>query len=145
MLNKVQLLGNLGSDPEVRFTANGTPVANLQIATNERWTDQQGQKQESVEWHHVVVWGKMAEACGKYLSKGRQVFLEGKIKTRKWQDREGADRFTTEIHTRNIVFLGGPRKAQTETAIDESVVPEATEPSVSQDARLLLNSDNLPF
>ena len=106
-VNKVILIGNLGGDPEVRYTANGNAVANFRIATNESWTDKQGQKQERTEWHRIVCWGKLAELAGEYLHKGRQVYIEGKLQTRQWDDREGNKRYTTEIVTREMTFLGG--------------------------------------
>lgn len=106
-VNKVILIGNLGADPEVRYTPSGQPVANFRIATSETWVDKQGQKQERTEWHRIVAWGKLAELCGEYLSKGRQVFVEGKLQTRQWEDRDGNKRFTTEIQAREITFLGG--------------------------------------
>ena len=87
-LNKVLLMGNLGRDPEVRFTAGGTSVANFSIATNESWKDKNGQLQEKTEWHRIVVWGKLAELCGEYLKKGRQAFIEGRLQTREWTDKE---------------------------------------------------------
>ncbi len=108
-VNKVILIGNLGGDPELRYTPSGQPVANLRLATSESWVDKQGQKQERTEWHRVVVWGKLAELCGQYLSKGRQVFVEGKLQTRQWDDRDGNKRYTTEIQAREITFLGGGR------------------------------------
>ncbi len=104
-LNKVMLIGNLGSDPEVRYTQGGAAVANFNIATNEKWTDKQGQPQERTEWHKIVVWGRVAENCGKYLSKGRQVYIEGSIQTRDWEDKDGNKRYTTEINARNVQFL----------------------------------------
>ena len=107
-LNKVFLLGRLGNDPEVRYTTNGGAVANFNLATNESWVDKAGQKQERTEWHRVVVWGKLGELCGQYLSKGRQAFLEGKLQTREWTDKEGGKRYTTEIVAANVQFLGGP-------------------------------------
>jgi single-strand DNA-binding protein len=106
-VNKVILVGNLGANPEMRFTQGGQAVANLRIATTERWTDKNGQKQEATEWHRVVVWGKQAEIVGKYLTKGRQVFIEGGIRTRQWQDQQGQKRYTTEIVARNVQMLGG--------------------------------------
>ena len=106
-VNRVILIGNLGKDPEVRFTPSGQPVANFTIATNESWTDKQGQKQERTEWHRIVVWGKMAELCGQYLSKGRQCFIEGKLQTREWTDKEGKKNYTTEVVAQNVQFLGG--------------------------------------
>jgi len=107
VVNKVILVGNLGKDPEVRFTPNGKALAKFSVATSERWTDQQGQKQERTEWHNVVVWGKQAETCGQYLSKGRQVFVEGSIRTRNYDDKDGNKKYITEIVARDVRFLGG--------------------------------------
>ena len=106
-VNKVFLLGNLGADPELKHLPSGDPVCELRLATNEAYTDKQGEKHERVEWHRVVVWGKMAEACGQYLAKGRQVFVEGKIQTRQWEDRDGNKRYMTEIRASAVQFLGG--------------------------------------
>jgi single-strand DNA-binding protein len=111
-LNKVMLIGRLGTDPELRFTQGGAAVANFRVATNERWTDRDGQAQERTEWHRVVVWGRQAENCEKYLSKGRQVFIEGSLQTREWEDRDGNQRYTTEVKALNVVFLqGGDRNS----------------------------------
>ena len=97
-ITKVILVGNLGQDPEIRYTADGRPIANFSIATSESWKDKNsGEKREKTEWHRVVVFGKLAEICGEYLSKGRQVYIEGKLQTRKWQGQDGQDRYTTEI------------------------------------------------
>lgn len=106
-VNKVILIGNLGSDPEVRFTPSGQAVANFRIATNESWTDKSGQKQDRTEWHRIVVWGKLGELCGEYLAKGRQCFVEGRLQTREWADKEGKKNYTTEVVATNVVFLGG--------------------------------------
>ena len=106
-VNKVILVGNLGANPEMRFTQGGQAVANLRIATTERWTDKSGQKQEATEWHRVVVWGKQAEICGQYLTKGRQVYIEGRIRTRQWQDQQGQKRYSTEIVAQTMQMLGG--------------------------------------
>ncbi len=107
-INKVILVGNLGQDPEVRYTANGAAVANISIATSEQWTDKQsGQKQERTEWHRVVLFGRLGEIAGEYLKKGSQVYLEGKLQTRKWQDQNGQDRYTTEIVANEMQMLGG--------------------------------------
>ena len=97
-VNKAIIVGNLGQDPDVRYTSSGKAVANLSIATSESWKDQSGQQQESTEWHRVVIFGKLAEIAGQYLSTGSQLYIEGKIKTRKWQDQSGQDKWTTEIH-----------------------------------------------
>ena len=106
-LNKVILIGNLGRDPEVRYTQGGGAVANLNLATNEVWNDKNGQRQERTEWHRVVVWGKRAEICSKYLSKGRQVYVEGRIQTRSWEDKDGNKRYITEVIAADVQFLGG--------------------------------------
>jgi single-strand DNA-binding protein len=105
-VNKVMLIGRLGTQPEVRFTPSGAAVANFTLATNESWNDKNGQKQEKTEWHRIVVWGKLAQLCGEYLSKGRQVFVEGKLQTRQWQDKEGQTKYTTEIIATTVQFLG---------------------------------------
>lgn len=107
MVNKVILVGNLGRDPELRFTPSGRPVAKFSVATSERWVDQDNQRQERTEWHNVVVWGKQAEACGQYLSKGRQVYVEGSIRSRSYDDKDGNKRYVTEIIARDVRFLGG--------------------------------------
>lgn len=96
-LNKVQLIGNVGRDPEIRSTKDGSPIANMSIATSDTWKDKQGQKQEKTEWHRVVVFGKLAEIIQKYVNKGDKLFLEGKLQTKKWTDKNGQDRYTTEI------------------------------------------------
>lgn len=97
-VNKVILVGNLGRDPEVRFTKSGTAVASFSIATSETWKDKQsGEKMEKTEWHRIVAWGKLGEICGEYLNKGKQVFIEGRLQTREWDDKEGNKRSTTEI------------------------------------------------
>ncbi|GIU23676.1 MULTISPECIES: single-stranded DNA-binding protein [unclassified Shewanella] len=102
-VNKVILVGNLGQDPEVRYMPNGNAVANITVATSESWKDQQGQQQERTEWHRVVMFGKLAEITGEYLRKGSQVYLEGKLQTRKWKDQSGQDRYSTEV----VVDQGG--------------------------------------
>ena len=104
-LNKVLLIGRLGQDPKLNYLQNGTPVASLSLATDESYKDKNGNKVERTEWHRVVVWGKQAEFCANYLSKGRLVFVEGKLQTRKWQDRQGQDRYTTEIVAARIQAL----------------------------------------
>lgn len=105
MLNKVLLIGNLGADPELRYTPGGTQVATFSIATSERWKGQDGKAQEATEWHRIVAWGKLAEICGQYLRKGSRIYLEGKLQTRKWQDREGTERFITEVVARDMKML----------------------------------------
>ena len=105
-INKVILIGNLGKDPEVRYTASGSAVANFSLATNERWKDKQsGNMEERTEWHKVVAWGKQAELCKEYLSKGRTIYLEGRLQTRQWDDKDGNKRYTTEVVAQTIQFL----------------------------------------
>ena len=110
-VNKAIVIGNLGKDPEVRFTPGGQAVANFSVATNESWKDKNGQAQERTEWHRIVVWGKLAELCGEYLKKGRSAYVEGRLQTREWTDKENRRQFTTEVVAQNVVFLGGGRGA----------------------------------
>jgi len=110
MINKVILIGNLGADPEIRYTQSGTPVVNFRVATTERWKGQDGQQQEQTEWHNVVAWRRLAEICSEFLSKGSKVYIEGKLQTRKWQDQNGNDRYTTEIVAKDMQMLS-PRGA----------------------------------
>jgi single-strand DNA-binding protein len=105
MLNKVMLIGNLGKDPELRYTASGQAVCDFNVATSETFTDREGQRQERTEWHRIVVWGKQAETCKRYLSKGRKVFVEGRLQTREWEDKGGGKRYTTEVVAQNVRFL----------------------------------------
>ncbi len=106
-VNKVILIGNLGADPELRYTPGGQAVCDLRLATNESWMDKQGQKQERTEWHRVVMWGKPAEVCKQYLTKGQKVYIEGRLQTRSWDDKEGHKRYSTEIIGTDFMFLGG--------------------------------------
>lgn len=106
-VNKVILIGRLGQNPELRFTPSGAAVANFTLATNESWNDKAGQKQERTEWHRIVVWGKLAELCNQYLAKGRQAYIEGRLQTRQWQDKDNQTRYTTEVHANTVQFLGG--------------------------------------
>jgi single-strand DNA-binding protein len=107
MLNKVMLIGNLGADPETRFTQDGTCVCNLRLATTEKFKSRAGEQQERTEWHRVVLWGRLGEIANQYLKKGARVYIEGKIETRKWQDRDGNDKYTTEIRANEMKMLGG--------------------------------------
>jgi single-strand DNA-binding protein len=143
MKNSVNIMGNLGADPEVRYTQSGTAVCNMRIATNERWTDKEGQKQERTEWHRVVVWGKSAENCGKYLAKGRLVDITGKLQTRQWDDRDGNKRYTTEIVANNVTFLG-TGKQQSQNRETEAQLPlEGVDPSVSAEAEQVFNNQEV--
>jgi len=139
-VNKVILIGNLGRDPEVRFTANGRAVANFSIATTERWVDTNGEKQERTEWHNIVVWGKQGETCAQYLAKGRQVYIEGSIRNRSYDDKSGNKRYITEIIAQRVRFLGGGGGAR--------LAPEAEgqaqeEPSASGESPPI--DDDIPF
>jgi single-strand DNA-binding protein len=105
-INKVILIGNLGADPELRYTPSGTAVCNFRIATNESYKDREGNQVEKTEWHNVVAWERLAEICGEYLKKGRQVYIEGALQTRQWEDQEGNTRYTTEVKAREMQMLG---------------------------------------
>jgi single-strand DNA-binding protein len=106
-VNKAILVGNLGRDAEMRFTAGGTPVATVSLATTEKWKDREGQAKEDTQWHRIVIWGKTAESLHEYLTKGKQIYVEGRIQTREWTDKEGKPAKTTEIRADRIVLLGG--------------------------------------
>ncbi len=106
-VNKVILIGHLGKDPEVRYMPNGEAVANVSIATSENWKDKSGEKQERTEWHNLVFYKRLAEIVGEYLKKGSQIYVEGRLQTRKWQTKEGQDRYTTEIIVNEMNMLGG--------------------------------------
>ena len=119
-LNRVTLIGHLGVDPELRYTATGTAVVNFRIATSESWRDIDGKRQDRTEWHRIVVWGKPAEACGEFLRKGRCVCVEGRLQTRTWTDRDGQARYTTEIVASHVTFLGA---SQAQPTADERQRP----------------------
>ncbi|HKB75128.1 MAG TPA: single-stranded DNA-binding protein [Myxococcales bacterium] len=147
-VNKVILVGNLGKDPEVRYTPGGQAVANFTIATNENWTDKSGQKQERTEWHRIVVWGKQAELCGEYLSKGRQVYLEGRLQTREWTNKEGAKQYTTEVVANQVVFLSGGERGQGRGASRGTAAPEefgSPPPAMDEGASPKAAEDDIPF
>ena len=107
-INKVILVGNLGADPELRYTGSGTAVCNFNVATNESYKDRDGNMVEKTEWHRVVAWDRLAEICSEYLKKGRQVYIEGSLQTRQWEDQDGNTKYTTEIKAREMQMLGGP-------------------------------------
>ena len=131
MINKVILIGSLGADPEVRYAQSGTAVANFRIATTESWRKADGEREELTEWHRIVAFGKLAEICGQYLSKGMRVYIEGRLQTRKWEDRDGNQRFTTEIVAREMKMLsprsGGGGQSQ---GPEEPPFPEPMEDDV---------------
>ncbi len=136
-INKVILIGNLGRDPEVKYTQSGTAVANLSVATNEVWTDKAGQKQERTEWHRVVVWGKQAQIVAEHLSKGKQVFVEGSLQTRSWDDREGNKRYTTEVRAVRVLMLGRPEGSRLE--------PEAAASEAGPEMPTEMGDEEVPF
>jgi len=143
-VNKVILVGNLGKDPEIRYMPNGNAVANLTLATTESWKDKQtGDQQEKTEWHRIVMFRRLAEIAGEYLKKGSQVYIEGKIRTRQWQDQQGQKRFTTEIVAQNMVMLG--RAGERAEGFEEPVpVPGDDFAGGGGDADAQ-NEDDLPF
>lgn len=122
-INKVILIGNLGADPETRYTASNDAVTNIRIATTETWKDKNGDKQERTEWHTVVFFGKLAEIAGEYLKKGRQVYVEGSLRTRKWQDKSGQDRYTTEIVASDMKMLGSRGAGTSFEVVDRESEP----------------------
>jgi len=142
VVNRVFLVGNLGKDPEVRFTPNGKALAKFPVATKEVWNDQDGNRQERTEWHNIVVWGKQAETCGQYLAKGRQVFIEGSIRSRQYDDKDGNKRYITEIVAQNVRFLGGGGGAGGRASQDAGMsvpVGQDVSPSAPTD------DDDIPF
>jgi single-strand DNA-binding protein len=116
-LNRVLIMGNLGRDPELRYTQNQMAVCSLTVATTDYRTGQDGQRQELTEWHRIVVWGKQAENCSKYLAKGRSVMVEGRLTTRSWEDKQGQKRYTTEIVAQNVQFIGGGQQRTSESRV----------------------------
>jgi single-strand DNA-binding protein len=125
MINKAILVGRLGRDPEVRYTPDGIMVVTLNVATDEQWKDKDGKKVQKTEWHKVVAFKKLAEICGKYLAKGQMVYLEGKIQTRSWDDKDGGKRYSTEIIASNMQMLGGPKTSQeTSQGTSQEAFPE---------------------
>jgi len=135
-VNRVILVGNLGRDPELRYTKDGQGVANFTLATNERWRDKQGGTQERTEWHRIVVWGKQAENCAQYLQKGRSVYVEGRLQTRDWEDKEGNKRQSTEVVAQTVQFLGGRGEGAPRGAAEP---PPQSGPGPAQDG------EDIPF
>lgn len=139
-LNKVQVIGGLGKDPETRYTNDSKPICNLSLATSETWKDKTGQKQEKTEWHRVVVFGKIAETVEKYLKKGSRVYFEGKLQTRKWKDSSGQDRYSTEI----VVDMGG-RMIMLDGKESDSCTPAKATPAPAQETTSAPFDDDAPF
>ena len=131
-VNKVILVGRLGKDPETRYMANGEAVTNATLATSENWKDKNGEKQEKTEWHNLVFYRRLAEIAGEYLKKGSQIYVEGKIQTRKWQTKEGQDRYTTEIIVNEMTMLGG--KSDRSSSFEVVDKPAAASPSAPAEA-----------
>jgi len=143
-VNKVILVGNLGRDPEVRYMPSGNAVANVTLATTESWKDKQtGEKQERTEWHNVVFYSRLAEIAGEYLKKGSQVYVEGSLRTRKWQDKNGNDRYTTEIIASDMQMLGGRGGSAGYGAADAA--PPTTEPAPAAAGAAGDFDDDIPF
>ena len=145
-VNKVILVGNLGRDPEVRFTKSGTPVASFSLATSEKWTGKDGNKEEKTEWHRIIAWGKLGEICGEYLSKGKQVYIEGRLQTREWEDNDGNKRQTTEIVANNMTMLGQLNSQGSDRSSSSSSGPPASSgvPN-SVSGREDFEDDDIPF
>ena len=139
-INKVILVGNLGADPETRYMPNGDAVANIRLATTESWKDKDsGEKKEITEWHRVVFYRKLAEIVGQYLKKGSSVYVEGRIRTRKWQDKEGQDRYTTEIEANEMQMLGGKQSGESAPSQPQRNAQGATKASIGD------MDDEIPF
>ena len=142
MINKVILVGRLGRDPELRYTPSGTAVANFSLATDERWSSN-GETQSRTEWHNIVVWSKLAEICNQYLTKGRLVFIEGRLQTRDWEDKDGNKRRTTEIVATDMKMLGGRRE---DAPVGQTVAAETESGSESSnDMEVGITDDDIPF
>jgi single-strand DNA-binding protein len=141
-VNKVILVGNLGRDAELRYTPGGAAVATINMATTEVWNDKAGQRQEKTEWHRVILWGKSAESLSEYLTKGKQIYVEGRLQTRQWDDKDGNKRYTTEIRGDRVVLLGGGGGRGSsmdrggDAAMGHAPAPEPSEP---------LTEDDIPF
>lgn len=159
-VNKVILIGNLGADPEIRYTASGTAVANLRLATSEAWKDKQsGDMQERTEWHRLVVFGRTAEVAGEYLKKGGKIYIEGRLRTNKWQGQDGQDRYTTEVVVNEMQMLdsrgggtanyGGPSQGGPRQQPPQSAPPSAPQQQYSQDSAIDQSfddmDDDIPF
>ncbi len=138
-VNKVILIGNLGRDPEVRYTPSGVAVANFSIATSEEWKDKDsGQKQERTEWHRIVAWRRLGEICGEYLHKGSQVYIEGKLQTRSWEDRDGNKRYTTEVYAISMQMLGSANRGGARST-------EQEDPGYPVEEPITVPEDDIPF
>ncbi len=144
-VNKAILVGNLGKDPDVRYSPDGSAITNITLATTENWKDKSGEKQEKTEWHRVAFFGKLAEIAGEYLKKGSQVYIEGRIQTRKWQDKDGQDRYTTEIVADRMHMLGGRGEAQERPAPQHQERQQPQRPAQQSKGGFDDMDDDIPF
>ncbi len=145
-LNKVMLIGNLGKDPEIRYTPDGSPVATFSLATSENWTDKSGTRQERTEWHNIVAWSRLAELSKRYLAKGRQVYVEGRIRTREWNDKDGNKRRTTEVIATQMVLLGSRPQGMEANSMPPAPVQRGPEPPADQSlGDTGITDDDIPF
>jgi single-strand DNA-binding protein len=142
-VNKAILVGHLGADPEMRHTQSGTAVTSFRLATTERFKDRNGERQERTEWHRVVAWAKLAEICNSYLRKGKQVYVEGRIQTRQWEDKTGNTRYTTEIVANEMVMLGRAGDTGNDAPSQEISADPVAQPSGSEGGKT--DDDDLPF
>ena len=147
-INKVILIGNLGKDPETRYMPNGDAVTNITLATTETWKDKTGEKQEKTEWHRITFYRKLAEIAGEYLKKGRSVYVEGRLETRKWTDKAGTDRYTTEVIANDMKMLGskpGSSSFEVESKNDNTTQTSKDEPTVKSSSGFGDMDDDIPF
>lgn len=147
-INKVILIGNLGKDPELRYTPSGQPTASFSLATTERWTDKNGQRQERTEWHNIVAWGRLAELANQYLKKGRPVYIEGRITNRSWDDKDGNKKYRTEIVANQIQFLGSgpaPSSGTTENNLQQGAAQSDQMAEALPPVQNSMVEEDLPF
>jgi single-strand DNA-binding protein len=137
-VNKAILIGRLGADPVKRYTSSGSPVVSFRIATSENWTNREGEREERTEWHQIVAWGKLADICDQYLNKGKMVYIEGRIQTREWEDRDGNRRWTTEIIANQMQMLSSRSEDSQRTESLSDIPPPPPEPTTESD-------DDIPF
>ena len=144
MVNRVILVGRLGRDPEIRYTGSGTPVVNFSVATDESWNDQNGERQQRTEWHKIVAWSKLAEICNQYLGKGKLVYIEGRLQTREWDDRDGNKRKTTEIVASNMQMLT-PRGQDGDSRGQDGDSSQPVETAEGGEMDLGVTEEDIPF
>jgi single-strand DNA-binding protein len=144
-VNKVILIGRLGKDPEIKYTQSGTAIARFSLATDETYKDQSGERQQRTEWHNIVAWDKLADICGQYLNKGKQVYIEGKLQTRSWEDKEGNKRNTTEIRADTMVMLGSRGEGGTGGGTGGGEKTGSASPASNSPAGGEITDDDIPF